>query len=418
MHILHINTSQQGGAALCAMRISRALSAQGVDSRMLFAEGRTMPEGIEGDIAQPDKSCWDKNILTRIGRRVLVHTPLFSTDKFRMDRELKRVNSQLERPLYLHGPFSNYKNIVHHPLVEWADIIHLHWVPDFVDYPTFFREVRKPIVWTLHDHFPASGIMHFKPIGDISLTKAFVSLDDKCVKIKREAVSLAKSLDIVAISKQMKEICEESAVLHGYPISLINNGIESSMYSPVDRQSARRTMNIPSEDIVFAFCSQTLSDERKGLRELIKALEIINLNNCTILCIGAGELPVNTKINVIKTGTINNNRLMSLLYSCADYFAMPSYQEGFAQTPMEAMACGTPVISFPCSGTEELISEGCGVICNDFTVEALVAAIQQAIQTPYDRNMIRKSVVTKFNYDIIARKYIKLYETINNHNQL
>lgn len=155
-----------------------------------------------------------------------------------------------------------------------------------------------------------------------------------------------------------------------------------------------------------------MDKERKGLRELIKALEIINLNNCTILCIGAGELPVKTKINVIKAGTVNSNRLMSILYSCADYFVMPSYQEGFAQTPMEAMACGTPVIAFPCSGAEELITDACGVISKDFTIEALVCAIRQAMQTTYDRAAVRESVVTRFNYDIIAKKYIHLYETI------
>ena len=48
MKILHINTAQQGGAALCARRIHEALVKAGEDSKMLFAEGSELPSDISG----------------------------------------------------------------------------------------------------------------------------------------------------------------------------------------------------------------------------------------------------------------------------------------------------------------------------------------------------------------------------------
>lgn len=412
MKILHINASQQGGAALCAIRICKALNAQGIESRMLFADGKELPEGIDGAIARPDKNWWDSNILTRIARRVLVDTPLYPMDKYKMDRKLQKVNSRLPKRLYLHGPFSNYKNIAHHPLVEWADVIHLHWVPDFVDYPTFFKEVKKPIVWTLHDHFPAVGVMHFEKNGKESVPTSLKCLDIFCRDVKHKSLETVNRLNVVAISKQMEIICKKSDILGGFPITLINNGIEEYIYKPVDKLIARKALGIQQNHFVISFCSQTLSDERKGLRELILAIERIGIKNITIVCIGGGDLPIKTSINVIKAGTISNSSIMNLLYSSSDYFAMPSYQEGFAQTPMEAMACGTPVIAFPCSGTEELITNENGIICDDFTVDALESAINQALNTHFDRDKVRDSVVSRFRYDLIAKKYIDLYNSI------
>jgi glycosyltransferase involved in cell wall biosynthesis len=111
-------------------------------------------------------------------------------------------------------------------------------------------------------------------------------------------------------------------------------------------------------------------------------------------------------------GFVGNNRLQSLYYSAADYFVMPSYQEAFAQTSIEAMACGTPVVSFPCSGVHDLINKENGVICEDFTVDALVKGIKLAMSRNYDRKAIREDVINRFSYNKIAKQYLELYETI------
>ena len=73
---LHINTGQHGGAALCAIRINRTFSAEDVDSQMLFAEGKNLPNGVEGAIAQKDINPWESNTELRKVKNLLVKLPM------------------------------------------------------------------------------------------------------------------------------------------------------------------------------------------------------------------------------------------------------------------------------------------------------------------------------------------------------
>jgi glycosyltransferase involved in cell wall biosynthesis len=89
---------------------------------------------------------------------------------------------------------------------------------------------------------------------------------------------------------------------------------------------------------------------------------------------------------------------------------MPSFQEGFAQTPLEAMACGIPVVAFPCSGTEELINERNGIRAADFTIGSLKNSISQALNTKYDSNFIRRDVLTRFGVKKTTEQFLEVYK--------
>ena len=409
MNVLHINTGQFGGAAWCAIRINKALVKAGIESRMLFAEGNEMPEGVQGNIAERDKIIWNRNrILKKIRNQLAKFSWYMDTEK--MQKELNAANKQ---HLYLHQPLSDYKNITHHPLVEWADIIHLHWVPDFVDYSTFFKEIRKPIVWTLHDKYPTVGVMHyssrFYPVPD-----ELKSLDIECKKIKREGVSNAKSLNLVAISELMVEECKNSDVLGGFPVTLIHNGVDTTVFQPYNKQECRRELGLIANVKIFLFSSYGINDPNKGLDRVISALEEVDVPKKMLVCIG--NIPFNfspdASFPIILTGGLNNQTKMAKYYSAADYFLQSSYEETFAQTPLEAMACGTPVISTPCSGAKDLIRPFNGVICDGYDADALAAGIREAMKKEYDPFTIRQYIINNYQYDIIAKQYIQLYKSI------
>ena len=412
MKILHINTAQKGGASWCAIRINKALVQEGIDSRMLFAEGNTMPEGVKGAIATRDKEFWYTNQLLGKVKHLLMRTQWYN-DAEKWDAILEEANNSLSEKQYLHHPFSYYKGIAHHQLVEWADIIHLHWVPDFVDYPTFFREVKKPIVWTLHDKYPAVGVMHysskFHPVPD-----ELKSLDIDCRKIKREGLTKANSLNLVAISELMVEECKNSEVLRGFPVTLIHNGVDTTVFQPHDKQDSRKELGLLANAKIFLFSSYCIDDSNKGLDRVIRALEKVDVPNKMLVCIG--NIPFNFSpegsFPIILTGELRNQTKIAKYYSAADYFLQSSYEETFAQTPLEAMACGTPVISTPCSGATDLIRPINGVICNDYDSESIAAGIKEVINKQYDAEKIRQYIVENYQYDIIAKQYISLYESI------
>ena len=411
MKILHINTTDYGGAAWCAMRISKALSDQGVECRFLIAEGTPQKNVI---VAKRDEEFWYSNYLWGKVKHLLMRTPFF-WDKEKMDKVLKEGGKQLEKPLFIHGPFSYYKNIVNHPLFEWADIIHLHWVSDFIDYPSFFRKVNKPIVWTLHDKFPAVGIQHVcSKFSEIPIP--LQPIDTFCRKVKRKAMKNARKLNLVAISKCMADLCVHSDILSRFPVNLIHNGIDGDAFRLFSKSEARCELGLSLDLTIFMFSSFNIFDKNKGLTLLIEALNKIGDKNKMLICVGdntnSSELFSPTDYQIIQTGLIEDQYLLSLYYSAADYFIQCSFEESFGQTPLEAIACGTPVVAFPTGVIPELINGGNGVVCHDFTVDALLEGIKIAMQKTYDSKKIREQVLSYYSYEKIAQQYIKLYNSI------
>lgn len=415
MNILHLNTLQTGGAALCAMRINNALQEEGADSRMLFAEDLSLPEGITGAIAEQDKSIWYAHPWMLRFKYQVVKLPFWTVrDHEKMEIVLRRKNEELTKKLYLHGPSSRYKNIAYHPLVDWADVVHLHWVANFVDYPTFFRNVKKPIVWTLHDKFPASGALHLEsdhyPVPD-----SLKDIDNYCRKIKRESILKSNNLNIVAISELMVDECKKSDVLKGFPVTLIHNGVDTEVFHLNNKSAARKELELSEDAKVFLFSANNIYDDNKGFHRLVDAIESLNISNAMLVCIGIFNPSVKkpkASFPIVCTGYIDEQSLLAKYYSSADYYLQCSYTESFGQTIVEAMACGTPVISTKCGVAPELIQPFNGVLCGGFDSGALAHAIEIALAQDYDPNSIRRYILDNYQYSIIARQYLDLYRSI------
>lgn len=407
MKVLHINTLQSGGSAWCAMRLNKALNREGVESRMLMAEGDTMPDGVEGAIASQDRIIWNTNVVLEIVKKALAFMGWWLVDAEKTQRQLRKSNTD---GLFLHQPLTFYKNIAHHPLVEWADIIHLHWVADFVDYPTFFKEVRKPIVWTLHDKYPAVGVQHYSS-DFFPVPEKLRAIDTLSRTIKRRGVEEASHLSLVAISEPMLDVCKQSDVLKGFPVTLIHHGVDIDIYHPYDKQVARKELGLDQQACIFLYSAYAIHDPNKGLDRLIQALEKTAVPNKMLLCIGGlfGQQKPVPSFPIILTGMIDSQSEMAKYYAAADYFVQCAYEESFGQTVIEAMACGTPVISTPCGITPELVRPFNGVMCNGYDSEALAVGIGEALKSHYEGDEIRQYIIDHYRSDLIAKQYIALY---------
>ena len=419
MNILHINTLQTGGAALCAQRICKVLIQNGINSRMLIAKGEAndYTEIANPDPTEPDP--WYSNPIKGKLKHLLMHTPWF-WDKEKIELELQKAIKESTIHPYIHLPFSEYKNVTEHPLIKWADIIHLHWVAGMLDYPSFFKNVQKPIVWTLHDKHPAIGLMHYNSFL-FHLPTSYQTIDKKCVKIKKDAVQRNRNkIHLVAISQQMVSICKDSPILKNVTINHIPNGVDVNIFKPYKKNESRKKLEIPIEATVFLFSAYNIWDDQKGLNRTIRALEKLCLKNTYLICIGAndGKKIQNKSLNIILTNTINDQTELAKFYSASDFFCLSSFEETFAQTPLEAMACGTPVISTPCSGAPDLIRQFNGVLCSGFNDEDIAKGIKEALTYQntqgYSISKIRNYIVNNYSYDIIAKQYIDLYNSILN----
>ena len=413
MKVLHITTSDSGGAGLCVLRIHKSLLELGVDSKVLVAKKRSdLPTVFQAEESGLNTYVPPKNSIIMKFEKVMRRRGQFLNKL----EQYQRSVACLEGKALYSFPLSKYDLSIH-PLVEEADVVHLHWVANFLDYPTFFSKVEKPIVWTFHDENIAFGGFHYKKERDkyYGLCK---NTEDDLVSVKREALSSTRSsITIVALSEMMKTFCERTPVVSSFPIEIIHNSVDYKKFSPITKRLAKQVFCISDDQIVFGFCCVDLSEKRKGLEELIRVLERLNESYKVILmCAGEGKIPVQTNLSIIKTGSIENERIMSLFFSALDYYVMPSFQEAFAQTPLEAMACGVPVVAFPCSGTKDLINKDNGVVCDDFSVDSLYHGIVKAMETIYDSDEIRLDVINRFSPLVIAQQYGEVYRHMLDNN--
>ena len=256
------------------------------------------------------------------------------------------------------------------------------------------------------------------------LPQQLVEFDRKCLEIKKKALHRrlheykeggCKEYGVypVAISEMMRGIIGNSEILGDFPCTLIHNGVDTTVF----RDYSNDNSNKEKRYITFLFSSFGLWVERKGLKRILKALEQLQDEiepKIKLICVGdnEGTKPVSEKIEIIEMGLVGDNTEMSHLYSQADFYIQASYHEAFSQTNLEAMACGTPVISTPCSGASDLLRPFNGVLCDGFEPADLVNGIRKALAQNYERKAIRDYIIENYDYPVIAKQYIELYKKV------
>lgn len=392
MKILHICRSDSGGAGLCAFRICKTLRELGTDSRMLVLE-KTKEDCF---ISAPYTVHYN---FFRFFHKLLrlLHIYVFEYDR------LLRQNS-----LY-GGCYSSIKGVVdisNHPWVQDADVIHLHWIGSFFEQEKFFLKINKPIIWSLHDENMFLGTAHYR-----SMVLPNDVLEKKYRKKKLSMLSRVRKMGVVFLSRYFERTFKDDPVMVGKKRCVINNSVDVSNFKIYPKSSLRRQMGIDDKNIVFAFVAANIADPRKGLDKLISAIESFQDASMQIIAIGDNSSFPKHAL-VYDVGPVYDSSEFSQFLSVADYFVMPSAQEAFAQAPLEAMACGLPAIVFPVSGTEELINEDNGVICDGFGVDKLINGIKIAMKKKYEPNKIREDVAVRFSPQKIAKEYLSFYHDV------
>lgn len=398
MKILLISTSITGGAALAAFRLHRSLIDNGVDSRMLTLDG----------------DCDDNN--------VVCYKPVFAFQKSKILKStLYRLGIGIGRYWRMHDrtrkghecqytyPVSLYR-VEKHPLVKWADVIHLHFCDDFINYPTFFKRVKKPIVWTLHDIGIGYGGFHYKNDHD-TLLPYYKELETAFRKIKSDSISKARNLSIVSLSQVMYDYTKKIDFLRDKPNHIVFNSVDSSKFLMFDKKQCRSELCLPQDKTILLFVSEYVEVQSKGLSLLKEAILSMHKENILLCIVGnhSADLPSKDIIATRYFGKITDSVLLSKVYSAADFLVVPSSQEVCCQTPMEAMSCGTPVVVFPSGAMKDYVRPEQGVVCKDCSLESLKDGLTEALAKEYNREDLRKYAIENFSPTRIAEEYIMVY---------
>jgi glycosyltransferase involved in cell wall biosynthesis len=214
---------------------------------------------------------------------------------------------------------------------------------------------------------------------------------------------------------------KSSRLFQSFPHHHIPNGLSSSKYISTERQAARLHLNLPLNKRILLFISDAVGTKRKGFSYLLDALKILTLggDNLLLCSVGSdvnknlfGELPVQ------QWGYVQDSEKLSMLYSAADAFIIPSVIDNFPNTVIESLMCGTPVIGFPTGGIVDAIEQGKnGLVCKEVSVKALAKGIKSFFQTQHlfwGQDKIRQEAMNKYDSTVQAKSYIEVYEKLLN----
>lgn len=311
------------------------------------------------------------------------------------------------------------------------DIIHLHNIHGYyLNYPLLFKylsQCRKPVVWTLHDcwaftghcaHYMYAGCEKWKtecnncPLLSNYPASILFDRSKKNYIQKKNAFLSVDNLTLVPVSKWLESELQQS-FLKAKDIHLIQNGIDIQRFKPSEQTNSIHTKySIPKEEKVILGVASNWY--RKGLDDFI-ALRGILPNDYHIVLVGLSKrdkkkLP-NTIIGIERTENIDE---LVALYSASNVFFNPTWEDNFPTTNLEAMACGTPVITYNTGGSPEAITPDTGLVVNRGDLQSAAIAIKHVCEIGkkhYECNC-RSKIVSEFAQGIMLNKYLELYHIL------
>jgi len=414
MKVLHIGYTDSGGAGKGMMALHKALKKAGVDSRVLVANKASYDDDITCAEQNLSLYSFSKIKLIRFFQKVMKKEGwcLNQIDKYA--RIIKQISPS--HSCFFTFPITHY-DISQHPLVKEADIIHLHWISNFVDYPSFFRNVNKSIVWTLRDENPGLGGFHYETVRE-EYGKYYSQIEDAFLKIKHNSLMDSDNITLVAMSDIMVSFCSHNEILKSFPVKRIDNYVDLDLYKRISPSVAKSALHLEENVFSVLFVSVSLGDTRKNLRIVHDALKRIPFPT-VLVCVGRNDYFYTIPNDVVCLNSIDNERLMSIVYSASDVLITPATQESFGKTTIEALSCGTPVISSKTGIAPEVINDNNGILLDEISVEAVAQAINKVKGTDYDREAISNATLAQFDSYNIVRQHMELYNDLSSgHNEL
>ena len=367
MRVLHLNTHASGGSYEYAALLSTALAEQGIESRLLCKNQST-------EASRP--------FLDRVIRRSYI---AFSTQPWHGTRRLLSPPAPAE--------------------LDGVDVVHLHAIADWFNVPHWLETLpsRMGVVISLHDMWHVTGGCFVyrgchryanqpHPCDPCPILRwpanRFLAADEHTRKLRAYR---NRGAYMVANSQWLAEIARRSPIAKACGVvRVICPGIDTTVFEPQDKNLCRKHLDLPADAFVIVTGGASLSDANKNVPWLLRQLSRLpDLPSVIVLAFGEGTVLVPDGLNVRFTGGILDRRHLARLFAAADIFVSASLMETYGLTLVEAMACGTPVVTFRVGGIPEAAPEekGAKLVARQ-NGAALIQAITELRNSPQLREVL------------------------------
>lgn len=414
MKILSINQSDSdGGAARAARRVASKLIEMDVDLKMQVMRKLGKDEWVLGP----------ENNYQSFVARLLPRLDLIA-------KQIIGVN-----PLY---PWS--LNLFPNPLlnkdfVNSFDVIHLNWVGKNMLPVGWMRNFKRPVVWTLHDGWAFTGGCHI-PSG----CRRFEQSCGNCPQLSKNSLNdishriwLKKSrhypavpFHFVAPSHWIAEEARASSLLRDFSVSVIPNGLDTSIFTPHGKFESRQALDLPKDKKIILYGAMYAdTDRNKGMDLFIDALNILIKNDASfatnnlLVIFGTNKESLSElfPMPIVSLGIIKTEGKLAQIYSAADLTVVPSRSESFGQVATESLSCGTPVVAFNATGLKDIVDHlETGYLANAYQAADLANGIKLiAEDSEICRKMsylARQRTVERFDINVTARMHLALFERL------
>lgn len=407
MKVAHVGYSDSsGGASKGMMLIHSSLIEVGIDSHVFVAKKETY------DI------------------RVTQYYSKYARFAFgRVDTLYKRLS--LKKGAQFSLSFSGRWNLRIRQIVKQInksdfDVVHIHWLANGLFPVDIIKDLEKPVVITLRDMWAFTGGCHYSENCD-----KFRSLCRECHLVKlgrsshlQERIQSDKyenfrenraRVSFIALSEWLADAAMQSRVLEGFPVEVIPNPISSRIDSFLVNNNAKRQHG---SRVTIVFGSIDINEERKGLADLLEALNIVTrrkgMPEIKLIIFGSGKPVSGLGYDVTYVGQLDMMGVLEVI-SEASFCVFPSHEEAFGKTALESIAMGVPCIVYKQTGLEDIIfDERLGRTAKYLDTENLAEKIMDVIANldGFNSNIIRNLAKERFSRETVVEKHVKLYKKI------
>ena len=312
------------------------------------------------------------------------------------------------------------------------DVVHIHNIHGyFLNYQILFDYLSKagiPVVWTVHDCWLYTGHCYYYSFAGCDRwqtgchhcpqkkefpTSLFCDRSRRNFEDKKAAFT-SMPLDrmtIVPVSEWIRNEMRRS-FLSVYPFRVIHNGINTDIFNIYDDRQVRKTFGLGNRHILLGVAS--IWSREKGLDDFIRMAGMLNEDEVVVL---VGIKPEDRKRlpdNVVGIARTENIRQLAELYAAADVFVNPTWQDNYPTVNMEAIACGTPVVTYRTGGSVEVITPATGMIVEQGNLSELLKSIREIEskgKASY-QEACRKYALLNFKKEDRYMEYLRLYEEL------